>query len=103
MSLEQRLQQLRQSIRLIAPSEALERTQAGALLLDVRENEETAQGLPDVATAVPRGYLEMRIAELVGKPDQEIILLCAATTRSLLAADDLRQMNYSNVSVVEGG
>lgn len=103
MSLEQRLQQLRQTIRLIAPSEALERAQAGALLLDVRENEETAQGLPASASAVPRGYLEMRIAELVTHPDHELILLCAATTRSLLAADDLRQMRYTNVSVVEGG
>ncbi len=72
-------------------------------MLDVREDEETAQGLPANATAVPRGYLEMRIAGLANQTDQEIILLCAATTRSLLAADDLRQMRYSNVSVIEGG
>lgn len=103
MSLDQRLEQLRRDIRLITPSEALERARAGALLLDVRENEEIAQGLPEAATAVPRGYVEMRITELVAGPDEEVILLCAATTRSLLAADDLRQMRYSNVSVVEGG
>jgi len=45
----------------------------------------------------------MRIADLVPDRDREVLLLCAATTRSLLAADDLRQMNYANVAAVEGG
>lgn len=103
MSLDQRLEQLRGEIALVNPSEALARSRAGALLLDVRETEEIALGLPENAQAVSRGYLEMRIAELAPDPDQEILLLCAATTRSLLAADDLRQMGYHRLGAVQGG
>lgn len=103
MSLDQRLEQLRGEIALVSPSEALARSRAGALLLDVREAEEIALGLPENAQAVSRGYLEMRIAELAPDPDQEILLLCAATTRSLLAADDLRQMGYYRLGAVQGG
>ncbi|WP_203594619.1 molybdopterin-synthase adenylyltransferase MoeB [Wenzhouxiangella limi] len=103
MSLEDRLEQLRGEIARISPSEALARSRAGAVLLDVRETEEIALGLPETAQAVTRGYLEMRIAEVAPDPDQEILLLCAATTRSLLAADDLRQMGYRRVAAVQGG
>lgn len=103
MSLDQRLAQLREQIGLVDPAEALSRSRAGALLLDVREAEEIALGLPETAQAVTRGYLEMRIAELAPDPDQDILLLCAATTRSLLAADDLRQMGYRRVAAVQGG
>jgi molybdopterin/thiamine biosynthesis adenylyltransferase/rhodanese-related sulfurtransferase len=103
MSLDQRLEQLRREIALVDPAEALARSRAGAILLDVREAEEIALGLPDTAQAVSRGYLEMRINDLAPDPDREILLLCAATTRSLLAADDLRQMGYRRLAAVQGG
>jgi len=103
MSLDKRLEQLREEIGLVDPAQALARSRAGAVLLDVREAEEIALGLPETAQAVSRGYLEMRIAELAPDPDQDILLLCAATTRSLLAADDLRRMGYRRVAAVGGG
>jgi molybdopterin/thiamine biosynthesis adenylyltransferase/rhodanese-related sulfurtransferase len=103
MLLEERLEQLKGCIRRVSPTEALARTDAGAVLIDVREQEEIAQGLPSCAQAVARGYLEMRINDLVPNRDQEVLLMCAATTRSLLAADDLRLMHYTNVAAVEGG
>ncbi len=103
MSLESRLQQLRQTFRLVAPAQVAARVEAGALLLDVREADEIAQGTPESAQAVGRGYLEMRIGQLAPDRDRPLILMCAVTTRSLLAADDLRQMGYSNLTVVDGG
>ncbi len=103
MSLANRLQQLREQIPLIAPAEALRQAAAGALLLDVREAEEIAQGTPETARTIGRGYLEMRIEALATDRDQPILLMCAATTRSMLAADDLRQMGYRRVAVVAGG
>ncbi|MFP4207926.1 MAG: molybdopterin-synthase adenylyltransferase MoeB [Wenzhouxiangella sp.] len=103
MSLDQRLARLRREIRRVSPADALARARAGAVLIDVREADEIVHGLPAEARAVTRGYLEMRIADLVPERDHEILILCAATTRSLLAADDLRQMDYPNVAAVEGG
>jgi len=103
MSLETRLQQLREEFALIAPAEVATRVDGGALLLDVREAEEIAQGTPEGAQAVGRGYLEMRIERLAPERDRPILLMCAATTRSLLAADDLRQMGYRDLAVVAGG
>ena len=103
MSLEQRLQQLRAAIALVPPAEVPARIAAGTVLLDVREPDEIAQGTPESAQAIGRGYLEMRIEALAPDHDQPILLMCAASTRSLLAADDLRRMGYREVAVVAGG
>ena len=103
MSLESRMQQLRQAFRLVAPSEVPARLEAGTLLLDVREADEIAQGTPEGAQAIGRGYLEMRIEQLAPERDRPLLLMCAVNTRSLLAADDLRQMGYRNLAVVDGG
>ncbi len=103
MSLETRLQQLREDFPLVSPADVSARLGSGALLLDVREADEIAQGTPEGAQAIGRGYLEMRIENLAPERDRPIILMCAVTTRSLLAADDLRRMGYSNLAVVAGG
>ncbi|MGY6552990.1 MAG: molybdopterin-synthase adenylyltransferase MoeB [Wenzhouxiangella sp.] len=103
MSLETRLKALRQDIPLIAPAEAVTRLQSGALLLDVREADEIAQGTPAGAQPIGRGFLEMRIEGLAPDRDQAILVMCAVATRSLLAADDLRRMGYANLAVVDGG
>ena len=102
-SLETRLQELRKDIPLIDPADALARQAEGALLLDVREADEIAQGTPEGAEAIGRGYLEMRIESLTPERDRPILLMCAVATRSMLAADDLRQMGYTDLAVVAGG
>src|SRR5699024_3106734 len=98
-----RLAALRREIDEVTPTEALSLTRAGASFIDVREPEETAQGTPEVAQAVSRGYLEMRIAQAAPKHDQTVLLMCAGGSRSLLAADDLRRMGYTDVRSVAGG
>lgn len=72
------------------------------IIVDVREQSEWDEGFIPGAVHVPRGFLESRIAG-VAKPDQRIVVNCAGGARSLLAAQTLRQMGYSDVSSLAGG
>jgi len=88
---------------MVSPSEAQRLQQAGAALIDVREADEIAQGLPEGAQPLGRGYLEIRIGESVPDLDHPVLVICGASTRSLLSADDLIKLGYRNVSAVDGG
>lgn len=101
-ALDRRLAELRDRIELVTPEESRRRQQNGALLLDIREAEETLAGMAENAVAVPRGLLELRIASLAA-PDRSLMLMCESDTRSLLAADDLERLGFTELSVVEGG
>src|SRR5262249_21328763 len=91
------------SIEQIAPAEAQRRMQAGALLIDVREDDERAGGMPQGAAGVARALLAQRIGELAPSPDREILAICASGNRSLLAAATLRELGYARVASVSGG
>ena len=91
------------SIRELSPREALQRQQAGALLLDVRETFEHATGMATGAVPLPRGEVAGRAAEVAPEPDAEILTICAHGQRSLAAARTLMQMGYTNVASVAGG
>ena len=103
MSVQDRLAALRAEIAEITPAEALSLQAQGATLVDVREPEEVAQGMPAQAQALSRGYLELRIGQLVPTSTATVMLMCGSGTRSLLAADDLRRLGYSDVRSVAGG
>ena len=75
---------------------------APPLVVDVREQSEWDEGFIPGSVHVPRGFLESRIAG-VARPDRNIVLSCAAGTRSLLAAQTLREMGYTNVASLAGG
>lgn len=87
----------------VAPAEAHRRLLAGALLIDVREDHERAGGMPDGAIGVARTTLPQRIAELAPARDREILTICASGQRSQLAANTLREMDYTRVASVSGG
>jgi rhodanese-related sulfurtransferase len=97
----------------IAPHQAKADTDAGALVLDVREPGEFAKGRIAGAVNVPRGLLEIKAAadspvadpRLAEQRDARILVYCtkSPSARSLLAAQTLTQLGYSNVAVVEGG
>lgn len=89
-------------IRELQPREALARQQAGALLIDVREDSERAAGLPTEAIALPLARVSIDIRGFA-EPDSEVLLICAAGMRSLRAASELRALGYSNVASVRGG
>ncbi len=72
------------------------------LIIDVREQSEWDEGIIPGSVHVPRGFLESRIAG-VARPDQPIVLSCAAGHRSLFAAQTLRAMGYTDVTSLAGG
>lgn len=87
----------------IAPAEALRRLRAGALLVDVREPGEHALGLPADALPVPRAALEADPSRHAPDRTRELLLICAAGTRSMLAARALQAMGYTRLASVAGG
>ena len=73
------------------------------VLLDVREKEEYREGHLDGALSLPRGFLEIRVEEVVPDKTKPVIAYCAGGTRSLLAAKQLKDMGYENVISMGGG
>lgn len=100
---DQRLAHLRQTIQEADPTAARALQQAGAVLIDVREPDETAQGMPQGAVPIVRGFLELRIEESVPQLDQTVLVLCAGGVRSLFACEDLLRLGYTDVRSVAGG
>jgi rhodanese-related sulfurtransferase len=81
------------------------------LLLDVREPAEFARCRIAGSLNVPRGVLEQScewdyeetVPELARGREQEIIVICRSGRRSVLAADTLLSMGFSNVVSLKTG
>src|SRR5258708_9347706 len=96
------LKQARAEVPELTPLE-LSRLAPRPVVLDVREKQETDQGMLPGAKHVPRGFLELRIEETVPDRDADVVLYCAGGTRSLLAARTMRDMGYTHVRSMSGG
>ena len=97
------LTSLRQRVPELAPADALRKQAQGALLIDVREDNERATGSPTGALPLSRGFLELRIESLESNREREILTLCGSGVRSLFAAEALQRMGYRQVASVSGG
>ena len=73
------------------------------VLIDIREQDEYAQGFIADAPHIPRGFLELRIENEESDRDKEIVLYCAGGNRSALAAQSLETMGYTNVISMREG
>ena len=97
-------------ITVVQAKEELDQRQVG-LLLDVREPTEWEKGHILGAVLAPRGMLEWYAdpttpyakPELTTKRDAHIIVMCASGGRSLLAAQTLQSMGYTDVVSMAGG
>lgn len=98
-----RLNVLRDSLPRVAAPEAARLVDGGARLLDVREPDETAQGVAENAIVIPRGLLEMNIQTDIPQTDTPIVVYCASGVRSLFAVDALHHIGYTNVVSLDGG
>ncbi len=87
----------------IDPADALIRMRNGALLVDVREDDERAIGMPRGATGMPRAALIEYIESLALDRSVELMVICAGGQRSLLARDQLVSLGYTCVHSVRGG
>lgn len=72
-------------------------------LIDVREADESAQGMIPGAVHIPRGFLEIRIERAVPDRETPVVLYCQSGTRSVLAARSLSELGYANVRSLAGG
>ena len=102
------LGRVKQAIREVSVDEARARAHAhgdgpAPVLVDVRERDEYEQGYVPHAHWIPRGFLELKIEDLVPERDREVILYCAGGTRSALAARSLVELGYTNVASMAGG
>jgi len=87
----------------IGVGEAAALQRSGALLLDVREPEEYAQGHAPGSTLIPLGQLQSRLRELDAFKDRRIAIICRSGRRSALALQMLERSGYSAAANVEGG
>jgi len=76
---------------------------AGAKLIDVREDNEWEAAHAAGAIHLGKGIIERDIETTVPDKDTELILYCGGGYRSALAADVLQQMGYTNVFSMAGG
>lgn len=97
------LDRLRNHVPEVDPREAHSLQRSGAVLIDVREPEEIAQGTPEGALALGRGFLELRIEETVPDLSRTLLLMCGSGSRSLIAADGLKRLGYTDVRSMSGG
>jgi rhodanese-related sulfurtransferase len=84
---------------------ALDRNDVG-LLIDVRQENEFADGFVPGAVHVPRGLIGFRIWRLVGFPDKtrmdtKMTLYCATGGRCALATKSLQDLGFTNATSVD--
>ena len=98
------LQRARQDVPEVTVEEVRKLVDAAAdvVLVDVREQSEFDEGHLPGATFIPRGFLELRVEDKVGR-DRDVIVYCAGGTRSLLAGRTLKDLGYGRVRSMAGG
>jgi rhodanese-related sulfurtransferase len=77
----------------------------GALLLDVRDENELVSGHVPGTINISRGRLEFRIWKLLGYPDKvdmnrKMYVQCSSGGRATLAAKQLKDIGFTNVTAV---
>ena len=71
--------------------------------LDVREDREFAKDHAKGARHLGKGIIERDVETLIPNKDEAILLYCGGGYRSVLAADALQHMGYTNVRSMDGG
>jgi len=87
----------------VQETQARMKENAGAKLIDVREDNEWEAAHASGAIHLGKGIIERDIETTVPDKDTELILYCGGGYRSALAADVLQQMGYTNVFSMAGG
>ena len=113
--LKEMIQEARSSVQEVSVQDAHEGLRSGEvhMLIDVREPWEWDKGHISDAVSIPRGLLELRAdpespvtnPELSGNKDARLVVYCtkAPSARSMLAAQTLGRMGFSNVAALRGG
>jgi rhodanese-related sulfurtransferase len=88
----------------VTPAQAVQLiNKEDALILDIREDNELAQGSIRGAKHYALSVLKQRINELKQYADKPVIAYCKLGNRSNEACNILRQNNFANVLSLKGG
>ncbi|MFN8035097.1 MAG: rhodanese-like domain-containing protein [Acidimicrobiia bacterium] len=90
----------RDTVPAVDAAEGHRRADGGALLLDVREQEEWEDGHAEGAVWIPMRLLSERAAELPG--DREIVVICRSGHRSATVTSALIQGGFRAVNLAGG-
>jgi rhodanese-related sulfurtransferase len=95
----------RSRVREVTVEETRERISQNqnAQLIDVREDAEWLNGRAAGARHLGKGVIERDIEQQIPDKSTELILYCGGGYRSVLAADALQKMGYSDVASMVGG
>ncbi|MCC6790756.1 MAG: molybdopterin-synthase adenylyltransferase MoeB [Thermomicrobiales bacterium] len=93
----------RSAVREVDAAQAQALIAEGAQVLDVRESDEVEQGIIPGAIHIPRGFLEMRVEELLPRKDEPVVIYCAGGVRSAFAAKAMQELGYRDPVSVIGG
>ncbi len=104
----------RAAAEVISPAEAQKRLQdnPGTVLLDVRQSEELSSGAIAQALNIPLGVLPLKadteLPEAFREPKLQdrstpVITTCGGGGQAALAAKTLKEMGFTNVSIIDGG
>lgn len=91
------------NVREVSVEETQKRVADGAILIDVREDNEFEMGHAVGADHIGRGIIERDIVQTVPDKGAELILYCGGGYRSALATENLQKMGYTNVWSMAGG
>lgn len=99
------LGKVKKEIQEITPADVKQRIDSkdDFLLIDVRENEETAGGTLPGAETIVRGFLELKMDQVEPNPNRTIVLYCGGGNRSALSAKALQDIGYKKVYSMQGG
>jgi rhodanese-related sulfurtransferase len=110
-TVDQLLDEARRKLRRLTPKEALEASEDGALLVDIRaESQRARDGAIPGARFVPRNVLEWRLDpmsssrdEALARRDAVIVVFCNEGYQSSLAAATLQELGLSRATDMDGG
>jgi phage shock protein E len=77
--------------------------QAGALFVDVRTDEEWADGHLKAALHLPVGQVGDKAASVLPDKARHVVTYCRSGARAQKAAEILRGLGYTRVTVMTGG
>jgi rhodanese-related sulfurtransferase len=99
------VEEAKSRVRTFSIEEFVQRLQAGErfVLLDNREDLEWERGHLPGAYHMSKGIIERDIETAIPDRGTPIVCYCGGGFRSVLVADNLRRMGYTNVLSLDGG
>ena len=77
-------------------------TEKGYIILDVRTEEEYAEGHIEGAILIPNDEIKEKAGSILADKNQLILVYCRSGRRSKLAAEELVKLGYTNVKEFGG-